>query len=80
MNTLQASMNDGASKVVSFVRAVCLVAITVAVTIFTLQNLATVDMRFLTWELTAPSAAIVLSIFAGGFVAGYLTRWMQPKA
>jgi uncharacterized integral membrane protein len=63
----------------SLLRTLCLIAITVAVTIFVVQNLATTEVAFFTWSIAAPRAAVVLLVFVMGLVAGYLLHAIQPR-
>lgn len=77
--SLSARVNNSVSLVLSFVRTLALVVITIAVTVFTLQNLAPLEVRFLTWTVQAPSAVIILVIFALGAVFGFTVSALRPR-
>ncbi|HEX9809858.1 MAG TPA: DUF1049 domain-containing protein [Alphaproteobacteria bacterium] len=40
--------------------------------VFIVQNLATMEMRFLLWSVRAPGAVLLLLTFLAGFAAGYV--------
>lgn len=62
-----------------WLRTLALVAITVLVTIFSVQNLASTEVVFLTWSIHAPRALIYFLLFALGLATGFLIRALQPK-
>lgn len=70
-------VNKGASGVAAVVRTVALVAIGAALTLFTVQNLATIEVRFGLWRLAAPGAALIFGIFAFGVAFGWLIGAMR---
>jgi uncharacterized integral membrane protein len=63
----------------SFIRGAILVAITAALTLFTVQNLAPFEVRFAVWSLQAPGAVVVIGIFALGAVFGFLANLLRPS-
>jgi uncharacterized integral membrane protein len=62
-----------------WLRTLALVAITVLVTIFSVQNLASTEVVFLTWSIHAPRALIYFLLFALGLATGFLIRALRPK-
>ncbi|NJO34286.1 MAG: DUF1049 domain-containing protein [Rhodospirillales bacterium] len=60
-----------------FLRTGLLVAITILSTIFVIQNLASVEVSFLTWSIVAPRAAVFALLLLLGLVAGYLLHAIQ---
>ena len=62
-----------------WLRTLALVAITVLVTIFSVQNLASTEVAFLTWSINAPRALIYFLLFALGLATGFLIRALWPK-
>lgn len=62
-----------------WLRTVALVAITVLVTIFSVQNLASTEVVFLTWSVNAPRALIYFLLFVLGLATGFLIRALRPK-
>lgn len=67
-------------------RTVTLAIIAVCLGVFVIQNLATTEVAFLTWAVTAPRALTFLVIFSLGLVFGYLVRtfrwepFQRPRA
>jgi uncharacterized integral membrane protein len=61
------------------IRTVALVLLTILATIFFVQNLATIEVAFLTWSFAAPRAIIFLLLFAIGLAMGYLLRTFRPR-
>ena len=47
--------------------------------VFLLQNLATVEVRFLWWTLALPRAAVLVVLFALGFGAGWLIASLRRR-
>jgi uncharacterized integral membrane protein len=62
-----------------WLRTIALVVITVLVTIFSVQNLASTEVVFLTWSVNAPRALIYFLLFALGLATGFLIRALRPK-
>lgn len=75
---LLVSVNDGVSRLRSFLRTLALVMITIALTVFTLQNLAPLEVRFITWTARAPSAVIIVVIFVLGAAFGFMAHALRP--
>lgn len=44
------------------------------VVIFTVQNIATVEVGFLFWSITLPKAIVLFLMFAAGSVFGWIFR------
>ena len=42
------------------------------IVLFTLQNVATVEVSFLVWSITMPRAVLMFLVFAGGVLAGLM--------
>lgn len=63
----------------SLVRTIGLVAIAVVAAIFLIQNLATIEVAFLTWSISAPRAVVFIMVFAAGLIAGYLLHAFRPR-
>ena len=63
----------------ALIRSIGLVMITVLVTIFFIQNLATTEVAFLTWAVTAPRAVVFLLVFVLGWVTGLLVKALTPR-
>ncbi len=57
-----------------------LLAIAVIVTLFTLQNMARIDVAVLFWVLRPHLSVVILASFAVGFVAGWLVRFLRIKS
>jgi uncharacterized integral membrane protein len=62
------------------IRTVALVLLTIVAAIFFVQNLATIEVAFLTWSFAAPRAIIFLLLFAIGLAMGYLLRAFRPRS
>jgi uncharacterized integral membrane protein len=63
----------------SLIRTIGLVVIAMVATIFFVQNLATIEVAFLTWSISAPRAFIFLMVFGMGAIAGYLLSALRPR-
>ncbi|MBI1252317.1 MAG: DUF1049 domain-containing protein [Alphaproteobacteria bacterium] len=63
----------------AFIRTVFLIAITALVTIFIVQNLATIEIAFLTWAFAAPRALVFLLVFTAGVIVGLLLYALRPR-
>lgn len=61
------------------IRTVLLVLITVLVTVFFIQNLASTEVAFLTWSISAPRAVVFALIFGLGWIVGYLVHAFTPR-
>lgn len=77
MNTVVTSVNKGVAGVMSFVRGTILVLITVALTIFTIQNLTPFEIRFFVWSVQAPGAMVVIALFILGAVFGFVASALR---
>lgn len=47
--------------------------------VFVVQNLATIEVAFLTWSFAAPRAFVFVLLFALGLVAGYLAHAVRAQ-
>lgn len=63
----------------SLIRTVALVVIAILATVFLIQNLATIEVAFLTGSISAPRAVIFLMLIGMGLIAGYLLRAFGPR-
>ena len=63
----------------SLVRTIGLAVIAIVATVFFVQNLATIEVAFLTWSISAPRAFIFLLVFGTGLIAGYLLSALRPR-
>lgn len=61
------------------IRTFILVLLTVAATLFCVQNLATIEVAFLTWSIAAPRALIFFTLLAVGFSLGFLASVLRPR-
>lgn len=61
------------------IRTIALVLLSVLATVFVIQNLATVEVAFLTWSFAAPRAVIFVLLIGSGLLAGYLLHALRPK-
>ena len=61
------------------VRTIGLVIIAIIATVFCVQNLATIEVAFFTWSVSAPRALIFLAVFGMGLIAGYLVHAFRPR-
>ncbi len=49
------------------------------VVIFTIQNVAVIEVTFLLWTLKLPRAILLFLVFAAGAVCGWLfSHWHKP--
>jgi len=78
MNTVVTSVYKGVAGVMSFVRGTILALITIALTIFTIQNLTPFEIRFIVWSVQAPGAVVVIALFVLGAVFGFLASALRP--
>jgi lipopolysaccharide assembly protein A len=62
----------------NLLRTIGLVIVAVVATVFLVQNLATIEVAFLTWSIAAPRAVVFLIVFGLGLVTGYLLRALRP--
>lgn len=61
-------------------RTIGIVLLTMLATLFCVQNLATIEVAFLTWSIAAPRALIFLVLLAAGFVLGFLAHALRPRS
>ncbi|MEQ1617760.1 MAG: hypothetical protein ABL883_05400 [Terricaulis sp.] len=47
--------------------------------VFLVQNLATIEVAFLTWSFAAPRALVFVLLFAVGLIAGYLVHAVRMQ-
>ncbi len=57
-----------------FLRGIFVGLIALVALVFVVQNLATIEVAFLTWSFAAPRAFVFLLLFALGLIAGYLAH------
>lgn len=50
------------------------IAILGLLTLFTLQNVVTVEVTFLFWTLTLPRAILLFLVFAAGVLVGWILK------
>lgn len=62
------------------IRTIWIVILTVLATLFCVQNLATIEVAFLTWSFAAPRALIFFVLLLAGFVLGLLAHALRPRA
>ena len=60
-------------------RTIALVALGVIATLFFVQNLATTEVAFLTWSVSAPRAVVFAFIFVTGLTMGFLLVTLRPR-
>ena len=60
-------------------RSIGLVILTVVVTIFFIQNLASTEVAFLTWSISAPRALVYVIVFAAGWTIALLVNALRPR-
>ena len=53
-------------------KKVFLAVLLLLITVFALQNLATVDVHFLVWSVVLPRAVLVVALILIGMVIGWL--------
>ncbi len=61
------------------------VVLAIAVIVFAVQNIATVDVSFLTWSMTVPKVVLILGTYLLGMVSGWglveiLKRTLKEKS
>jgi uncharacterized integral membrane protein len=66
-------------SVLGLIRTIGLILITMLATVFFIQNLATAEVAFLFWSISAPRAVIFLLVFVSGLIGGYLLNALRPK-
>jgi uncharacterized integral membrane protein len=64
---------------VAFIRSVGLVIITMLVTVFFIQNLASTEVVFITWSVSAPRAIVFFLVFVAGWIMGLLVNAIRPR-
>ncbi|MBW2064859.1 MAG: LapA family protein [Deltaproteobacteria bacterium] len=55
------------------------VILIILVIIFIIQNTQPVEVKFLPWKLSLPSAVILLGTFLVGLIVGWLARRVRPR-
>ncbi len=61
------------------------VVLAIAMIVFAVQNIATVDVSFLTWSMTVPKVVLILGTYLLGMVSGWglveiLKRTLKEKS
>jgi putative membrane protein len=72
MNAPAPPPSTSISKLFALARKSMLVIVAVLLTIFVLQNIATIQVNFLTWSMAIPSSLAILLVFGLGLASGYL--------
>jgi uncharacterized integral membrane protein len=62
-------------KVPSGLKGGLIMVLTGLLIVFAIQNVATVEVNFLIWDLQLPRAVLYFGIFAIGMFIGWLTRF-----
>jgi lipopolysaccharide assembly protein A len=70
---------SGGAVLLGLIRTLGLVVIAVVAAVFFIQDLATIEVAFLTWSISAPRAFIFLLVFGMGLTAGYLLSALSPR-
>lgn len=60
-------------------RNILFVILIILVVIFVIQNAQPIEVKFLPWKVSLPSAAILLGTFFVGLIIGWLSRRARPK-
>jgi uncharacterized integral membrane protein len=60
-------------------RTTVLIVMTALVTVFFVQNMATTEVSFLIWSISAPRALILGLFLVIGWVMGYLVRALRLR-
>lgn len=60
-------------------RGILIGLIALVALVFVVQNLATIEVAFLTWSFAAPRAFVFVLLFALGLIAGYLTHAVRMQ-
>ena len=60
-------------------KRIVLMIIAILFAVFILQNAQVVEVRFLTWSITASRAIVLLVAFFVGLLFGWLSGWKQKK-
>jgi uncharacterized integral membrane protein len=71
---------DRKTKMLGLLRTIFLVVISVLATVFVIQNLATIEVAFLTWSFAAPRAVIFVLLLSTGLLVGYLLHALRPSS
>ncbi|MBW1998989.1 MAG: LapA family protein [Deltaproteobacteria bacterium] len=69
---------SGKKSFVTFKNIVFAILI-ILVIIFIVQNTQTIEVKFLPWKVSLPSAVILLGTFVVGLVIGWLARRVRPR-
>jgi putative membrane protein len=69
----------GEADLLSLIRTTGLIIVAIIALVFLIQNLATIEVAFLTWSISAPRAVVFLMVFAMGLIAGYLLHALRPQ-
>jgi uncharacterized integral membrane protein len=62
------------------IRTIWIVFLSVTATLFCVQNLATIEVAFLTWSISAPRAVIFFVLLTAGFMLGFLANALRPQS
>lgn len=60
-------------------RTTTLIVISVLVTVFFVQNMATTEVSFLIWSISAPRALVLALFLVIGWIMGYLVQALRPR-
>ena len=61
------------------IKIIIILLLIIAALIFALQNLAEIEIRFLLWRFTLPSALVVAIMVGGGCIIGMLLRSLMSR-
>ena len=55
-------------------RTIFITVVATLLAVLILQNLRSVDLRFIVWDFSAPLVLVLLLVFGGGLATGYFWR------
>lgn len=58
----------------TYVKLICSALLVALVLIFAMENVQTVEIRFLAWSVSMPRAFMIVLVFGIGLVSGWLLR------
>jgi putative membrane protein len=59
------------STTMNYVMGAVTVLLLILITIFSIQNLESIDLSFLVWSISVPKALLILGIYVLGMVSGW---------
>ena len=63
------------------IKIITILLIVIAALVFAIQNIASIDVRFLVWQRSVPSLVLIGILLAAGFVIGVLfTSLLRRRA